>query len=42
MHFIPLDLCKCALLIVIPLYFRECALLIVNMFFSQKPDYDRN
>ena len=39
MHFTPLYLRKCAILVVIPLCFREYALMIVNMLFCQKPDY---
>ena len=39
MHFIPLNLRKCALMIVITLYFRECAILVVNVLFWRKPDY---
>ena len=35
---IPLDLRKCALLIIFTLYFREYALLIVNMLFYRKSD----
>ena len=43
MHFITLDLVKCALLVVIPMYFCECEHLIVNMIFCHKPDdYGRN
>ena len=43
MHVIPLDLCKCPLLIVIPPYFHECAPLIVKTIFCWKPDdSDRN
>ena len=38
MHFIPLDLQKCALLVVTLLYFRKYALLIVNVLFLWKPD----
>ena len=33
MHFIPLDLNKCAMLVVIPIYIHKCALLIINFLF---------
>ena len=43
MHFTTMDLCKCAPLILNPLYFREYDILIVNMLLYCKPDdYGRN
>ena len=38
MHSNPLDLRKCAILIVNTLYFRECAPLIINVILCQKHD----
>ena len=38
MYLIPLDLCKCALMVVITLDFRKCALLVVNVLLWRKPD----
>ena len=43
MNFIPMELHKCAILVVTPLYFFECNIIVVNMLFWWEPDdYGRN